>query len=110
MALFPITALYTVRFRHSDTGLAPTFTKFQRLSDGVALGQPAISEVGNGAYSFQWIWSSVLDPDLFFEVDGGPSIPTEEVRYVSDTLSVRDYFVNTLGGGGGGGGGGASVG
>lgn len=101
---FPITARYFVRFRHSDTGLAPTFNFVKKTSDLTALPFPAIIEVGGGVYAFDWTWTASDESDVVFEVDGGASIVTEEVRYVSDVISVRDYFVSSSGGGGGGGG------
>lgn len=101
---FPIVARYFIRFRHSDTGIVPVFTFFKKTSDYSDLGQPAISEVGGGVYAFDYTWVSSIDSDVVFEVDGGASIPTEEIRYVSDVISVRDYIVSSSGGGGGGGG------
>lgn len=102
---YPIIARYFLRFRHSDTNLLPTFT-FIKRSDTMAdltPGQiPVIQEVGGGVYYFQWAWQAKTDPDITFEVDGGPSIPTEEVRYISDVISVRDYLALAGGGGSGG--------
>lgn len=100
---FPLTARYKLRFRNSDTGLTPAFLRWQRLDTLQPVTPiPAIVELGNGDYYFEWTWISKIDPDIDFVVDGGPSIPTEEVRYVSDILSVRDYSVSASGGGGGG--------
>jgi hypothetical protein len=103
MAL-PTTARYQLRFRHSDTGLVPTFTFFKRLDTLENVVPPAIEELMNGQYYFDYLWSRADDPDITFEVDGGPSIPTEEVRYIADVLSVRDYVVSASGGSGSGGG------
>lgn len=101
---FPITARYKLRFRHTDTGLTPSFLRYQNLATLAAiLPQPAIYEIGGGDYYFDVTWATAADPDIDFEVDGGASIPTEEVRYISDVLSVRDYVVASSGGGGGGG-------
>lgn len=101
---FPITARYKLRFRHTDTGLDPRFTRFRRLDTLADITpQPEIMELGGGDYAFDYTWLTKTDPDVDFEVDGGPSIPTEEVRYISDLLSVRDYVVQSSGGGGGGG-------
>lgn len=106
---FPISARYKLRFRHTDTGLTPSFTRYQRFDTLASLlPQPAIYEVGGGDYYFDVLWNTAADPDIEFEVDGGASIPTEEVRYISDVLSVRDYVVSSTGGSGGSGGGGAA--
>lgn len=105
---FPVTARYKLRFRHSDTGLTPGFTRYANFATGAAIvPAPAVYETGNGDYYFEVIWLTAADPDIDFEVDGGASIPTEEVRYVSSVVSVRDYVVATSGGGGSGGGGAA---
>lgn len=83
-------ARYFLRFRHSDTGLTPTFLFFKKSSDLSAVTPPSIGEVGGGTYYFDF--SPTFD--IIFEVDGGVSIPTEEVRYVSDTISERDTYVD----------------
>ena len=91
-------ARYFLRFRHSDTGLTPTFNFFKRASDLATISPPPVGEVGFGTYYFDY--SPVAD--VTFEVDGGSSIPTEEVRYIADTISARDGFfdqpVSTLAG------------
>jgi hypothetical protein len=105
---FPITARYKLRFRNSDVGLTPVFTRYQRF-DNLApiLPHPTVIELGNGDYYFEVTWVAATDPDIDFAVDGGAAIPVEEVRYISGILSVRDYVVSSSGGGGGGGGGAA---
>jgi len=55
---------------------------------------PVVTELSNGRYYFDWTWSTSADPDIVFQVDGGPSIPTEEVRYISGGLSSRDNFLD----------------
>lgn len=83
-------ARYLITFRNSDIGLIspyPKFSHFKKLSDLSAVTpEPAFGEVGNGVYYFDY------DPsfDITFQVDGGPSIPTEEVRYVNGTISPSD--------------------
>ena len=105
---FPTTGKYKLRFRHSDVGLTPVFTRYANFATGAAIiPSPAIHETGNGDYYFSVIWNAATDPDIDFEVDGGASIPTEEVRYISGVVSVRDYVVATSGGSGSGGGGAA---
>jgi len=83
-------ARYFLRFRHSDTGLTPTYNFFKKASDLTVVTPPAIGEVGSGTYYFDY--SPTFD--IVFEVDGGPSIPTEEVRYIADTISPKDVFVD----------------
>jgi hypothetical protein len=83
-------ARYFLRFRHSDTGLTPTFTFFKKASDLTAQTAPPVGEVGGGTYYFD----SSPAFDIVFEVDGGASIPTEEVRYISDTISPKDTYVD----------------
>jgi len=86
-------ARYFLRFRHSDTGLAPVFTGgtfFKKASDLTLVTPPAIGEVGNGSYYFDYTPTF----DIIFEVDGGASIPTEEVRYISDTISPKDIYID----------------
>ncbi len=101
---FPTTARYKIRFRNSDVGLSPGFLRFQRLDTLVPITPaPVIYELGNGDYYFEYTWNAAADPDVEFCIDGGASIPTEEIRYISDIISVRDYVVASSGGGGGGG-------
>jgi hypothetical protein len=86
-------ARYFLRFRHSDTGLTPVFTGgtfFKKASDLTLVTPPAIGEVGNGSYYFDYTPTF----DIIFEVDGGASIPTEEVRYISDTISPKDIYID----------------
>jgi len=83
-------ARYFLRFRHSDTGLTPTYNFFKKASDLSVVTPPAIGEVGSGTYYFDY--SPTFD--IVFEVDGGVSIPTEEVRYIADTISPKDVFVD----------------
>lgn len=94
---FPITPRYFLRFRNSDVNLTPTFLYFKNAADMTNIvPQPSIVEVpdGAGTYYFDWAFETKSDPDVIFAVDGGPSIPTEEVRYISDTISPRDYFLD----------------
>jgi hypothetical protein len=91
---YPFTARYFVRFRHSDTALTPSFTYFKRSDTLVGVTAPTISEVGGGTYYFDYIFSAADAPDIVFEIDGGASIPTEEVRYISDTISMKDHFID----------------
>lgn len=83
-------ARYTITFRNSDTGLVspyPKFNFFKKLSDLSAVTpEPAISEIGFGVYYFDY--SPTFD--IVFQIDGGPSIPTEEVRYPVGAISPSD--------------------
>jgi hypothetical protein len=100
---FPITARYKVSFRHSDTGLSPIFTRFRTLDTLQAiLPQPSFVELGSGDYYFEFTWLTKNDPDIEYEVDGGDSIPTEVVRYVSSVISVRAFVTSATASGGGG--------
>ena len=86
-------ARYFLRFRHSDTGLTPTFLTFKKASDLSLVTPPGITEITaplNGSYYFDYTPTF----DIIFEVDGGASIPTEEVRYISDTISPKDTYVD----------------
>lgn len=83
-------ARYFLRFRHSDTGLTPAFNFFKKASDLSSQVAPPIGEVGSGTYYFDY--SPAFD--VVFEVDGGASIPTEEVRYISDTISPKDTYID----------------
>lgn len=98
MATFPLTTKYFIRFRHSDTGLTPTFVSsgcyFKQADTLLDVEPPPIIEVAGGTYYFEWTWDTPTDSDIIFQVDGGASIPTEEVRYVSDTISPRDFFLD----------------
>jgi hypothetical protein len=96
---YPITKRYFLRWRHEDSGLTPTFTYFNNASTFAPISQPTISEVngvglGNGSYYFDYTYSSATDPSVIFEVDGGASIPTEEIRYISDNIGPSDTFLD----------------
>jgi hypothetical protein len=103
---FPYIARYFLRFRHSDSGLQPGWSYFKYAdttldveTNDVDTGRtprphPAIIELGGGTYYFDWEHQSADAPDIVFEVDGTTSIPTEEVRYISDTISPRDHYLD----------------
>lgn len=91
---FPITPRYFVNFRKSDTGLTPTFVYFKNAATLVSVTPPSIIELSDGRYYFDWLFSTKNDPDIVFQIDGGPSIPTEEVRYPNGQLSPRDRFID----------------
>lgn len=94
---FPVTPRYFLNFRNSDTGLTPTFLSFKNANTFANIvGPPSIVEspAGGGSYYFDWTWTTTADADIVFEVDGGASIPTEEVRYIKGTISPRDRFLD----------------
>jgi hypothetical protein len=60
---------------------------------------PTIYEVngtglGAGMYYFDWTFATKNDLDIVFNVDGGSSIPTEEIRYIKDVISPKDGFLD----------------
>lgn len=84
---------YFVNYRHTDTGLTPTFTYFKKASDLSNQTAPTpIVEVTNGRYYFD----HVPTYDEVWELDGGASIPTEEIRYISGSCSPNDDFVTVI--------------
>lgn len=91
---FPTTPRYFINFRNSDTGLTPTFVFFKRADTFAPVSAPAVTELSNGRYYFDWTWAATTDPDLVFQVDAGSSIPTEEVRYVPGYISPQALFVD----------------
>lgn len=90
---FPVVARYFVNFRKSDTGLTLTAV-FKRADTFAGVGSPTFFEVSDGEYYFDWTWTTSADPDLTFVIDGGASIPTEEVRYIKGVISPRDRFID----------------
>lgn len=109
---FPVTAPYIVNFRPTDSGLGPTYPKFQdingdpaymRLDEDTQLPPPAFEDLGMGRYRFWVTWASAEDPDILCTVDGGPSIVPEERRFLTAVLSARPFIVPEGGTGGGGG-------
>jgi hypothetical protein len=93
---FPVTPRYFLNFRNSDTGLTPSFLSFKNATTFANIAGPSIIEspAGGGTYYFDWTWTTTADADIVFEVDGGASIPTEEVRYIKGALSPRDRFLD----------------
>ena len=91
---FPATKRYFVSFRNSDTGLAPIFTYFKRTDTLAGVSAPAITELSNGTYYFTVTFTAQTDPDYIFQIDGGVSVPTEEVRYQTSMASPKDLFLD----------------
>lgn len=93
---FPITPRYFITFRHSDTGLNPTFVSFKNANTFGDISPPLLTEspAGGGVYYFDWAWTSKNDADIVFEVDGGSGITTDLIRYVKGTISPRDRYLD----------------
>jgi hypothetical protein len=91
---FPTTPRYFVTFRKSDTGLTPSFVFFKNASSFADISPPTITELSDGRYYFDWTFTTKTDPDIVFQIDGGASIPTEEVRYPSGQISPKDQFID----------------
>lgn len=86
-------ARYFLRFRHSDSALTPTFTYFKNAATLADISSPpAINGPvdADGTYYFDYVPAV----DVIFEVDGGAGISDETIRYISDTISPRDIFVD----------------
>lgn len=93
---YPVTTRYFLNFRNSDTGLTPVFLFFKRADTFVPIAAPTVTELSNGRYYFDWTWTAITDPNIVFQIDGGVSIPTEEVRYIAGGLSSRDTWTDSL--------------
>jgi len=92
---FPVTKRYFVSFRNSDTGLVPVFVYFKNAATFAPITPPvSIPELSNGRYYFDWTWTTKTDPDIILQIDGGASIPTEEVRYANGQISPKDVFLD----------------
>ena len=95
---FPTTKRYFVSFRNGDVGLTPTYPIFTYYKDANTLAnilpQPTFTELSNGTYYFTVPFTLASDPDIIFQIDGGPSIPTEEIRYQTSMASPKDLFID----------------
>jgi len=92
---FPTSKRYYVSFRNSDTGLTPSFVYYKRTDTHAnVLPQPLFTELLGGTYYFDVPFTLSSDPDLIFQIDGGFSIPTEEVRYSTGMASSKDLFID----------------
>ena len=100
----PVTARYFFKFRFSDTGLTPSFLFYKDASSLSNVTQPSISELSGGVYYFDRVISSMSDPEIVFQIDGGSGLP-DSIRYVSDSIhpnefaseSINDYLVKAVG-------------
>lgn len=92
---FPATKRYFVTFRNSDVGLTPTWIYYSRADTLVSLlPGPSFTELSNGTYYFDITFSSATSPDIIFCIDGGLSIPTEEIRFQTSMASPKDLFLD----------------
>ena len=90
-------ARYFLRFGHADTGLTPTFTCFKKVSDLSDIGSPpTIIEITGGPGPIGGTYYFDYSPtfDIIYEVDGGVAVTDPLVRYISDTISPRDIYVD----------------
>lgn len=100
----PVTARYFFKFRFSDTGLTPSFLFYKNAITLSNLSPPSISELSGGIYYFDRVITSMSDPEIVFQIDGGSSLP-DYLRYVSDSIhphefaseSINDYLVKAVG-------------
>ena len=88
-------ARYFLRFAHVDTGLLPTFIYFKKALDLTDVGSPpTINELvaagAGGTYYYDYSPSF----DIVFEVDGTASVADPDDRYISDTISPRDVYID----------------
>lgn len=88
-------ARYYLRFRHSDTGLTPSFIYFKKSLDLTDVGSPpAINALvyagAGGTYYFDY--SPTFD--IVYEIDGGASISDVNIRYISDSIGPSDVWVD----------------
>lgn len=69
-------------------GLTPTFDNLKRVSDGVDVTPPAITEIGGGWYKFD------IDPTerLTGVIDGGASLLIDAERYQPVVFDIYDYL------------------
>jgi len=72
------------------TALTPSIVLFVKASDGTSAGAaPAISHVGSGVYSFDFVPTE----KVVYKVDGGEAIGSPLLRYKSGTLGPQDEKV-----------------
>lgn len=94
---FPTSKRYFVSFRNGDVGLTPAypiFTYFKNADTLAPISAPSFTELSNGTYYFDVPFALATDPDIIFQIDGGPSIPTEEIRYQTSMASPKDLFID----------------
>jgi hypothetical protein len=87
---------YIVSFGPDQVGLTPSIAIFKRLDTLADVpGAPTVTEIpGSGAYQFEWN-PQQGDPDIFFQVDGGPSIDGAG-RYQEGVVSPEDVYLEAV--------------
>lgn len=88
-------ARYFIRFTHADTGLLPSFIYFKNAYDlSDVMSPPGINEIvaagAGGTYYFDY--SPTFD--IVYEIDGGVAVLDVHDRYISDTISPRDTWLD----------------
>ncbi len=86
--------VFSLRFGSGQTvsGLSPTFIQFRSLG-GSALTAPAITEIStSGIYGFTAVAASL---PIFFVADGATTGLTNDFRYVTGQLDLRDLIDQT---------------
>lgn len=73
------------------TGLTPSFLTYINADSGAAIAQPAISELGGGAYKFTPVNSTGVA--IFYLMDGGA---TATPRYASRLIRPEDWNVDSI--------------
>lgn len=97
---------YELNFGSANAGGMPTFTFFARQDTGAALAQPAITEVGNGVYRFDYDWAlapaqvvsfmAALNGIELFDVISG--LPATDVASGTVRYEVNFGSINAGGG------------
>lgn len=85
-------ARYYLRFRQSDTGLAPIFTYFKAVSDHSDVGSPpAINELSNGTYYFDY---TPTFPITYLVDADDAGIVDETIRYIAGVIRPEDIYLD----------------
>ena len=72
------------------TGLTPVFLSFEDLAGDPVAPEPAITEIGNGWYSFTYSPAE----DIVFVIDGGSTLDDSE-RYLANVITPEDDYLDT---------------
>jgi hypothetical protein len=84
-----LTYVFTVRDSTQNglrvTGLAPIFSTFALLSTNAAVTNPAITEIGNGAYKFSY--DAAANGEVAWQVDAGSTLSYPSDRYIDGTCT-----------------------
>lgn len=88
-------ARYYIRFKHTDTGLLPSFIYFKKsfdLSD--VASPPVITELVSAGAGGTYYFDYAPTFDIVYEIDGGASVAEVTIRYQSDTIGPADTWVD----------------